>query len=177
MGAMIPRKPTAGEVLCLAAARAPWPASAMVFSFRSVPRSAAQNPFEPAEASYFVWSTGGSGTEMSLLFPFRPGMTELERFPTGYTNLWVMRRLGLWQGGGRVVSLPPGPASPDPYDKEKGQFYAFDAGQKPSHWRFPDGKRLYGFAAEAEAAAWCQEQAGQGRTMMLAQLLEDVYWH
>lgn len=112
---------------------------------------------------------------MSNLFSFCPGMTELEHFPMGYTSLWVMLRLGLWLGGERVVAGPQDRSVRSSLDR--GAFFAFDADQEPSHWRHPGGKSIYGYATEAEATDWCQEQARQGRTMMLAQLLDDIGWH
>lgn len=146
----------------------------MVFRFEAVRGSTSKKPFELSDANYFIWRTGGSGLVMSRLFRDRPGMTELEHFPMGYTNLWVMLRVGLWLNGKRVGSWPLDEAAGGFSDK--GRFYAFDATQKPSHWRhLEDGQSYYGFATEAEAAAWCDGQVGS--PLILAQLIEDVFWH
>jgi len=145
------------------------------FRFEAVPRATVHTPFEPSGSNYLIWRTGGSGLVMSRLFSFRPGMTELDHFPMGYTSLWVMLRLGLWIDGERVVSWPQDKGVQ--LTERQGGFYVFDADQEPSHWRHPGGKAIYGYSSEAEATEWCREQATQGRPLMLAQLLEDVGWH
>jgi hypothetical protein len=148
----------------------------MVFRFEAVRGSTPKNPFELSDARYFVWRTGGSGLVMSRLYVERPSLSELDHFEMGYTNLWVMLRVGLWLGGKREGTWPANEAAGSFSDK--GLFYAFDATQKPSHWRLlEDGETYYGFGSEAEGTAWCEDLARQGNPLMLAQLLEDVYWH
>lgn len=142
-----------------------------------VPRRA-PHPFEPADARFFVMSTGpGACTRLFATETSARDQDTLSlHFPMGYTNLWVLER-ALLRVGETVHRWPVAPSKVSP--KREGRFYIYgDDRSKLEYHHDRTGEYVLGFSEleEAEAALGDKELAGAS-AVVIARLIEDIYWH
>lgn len=101
----------------------------------------------------------------------------MEHFLTGHTNLWIMLRLARVTPRLRQERWPHD-ARAHGFD-DKGRFYLFDSQRRPDHtWSDAQGRTRYGFDRVQEALDWHRATPPPaGQTRIIAQLLDDLYWH
>lgn len=137
-----------------------------------VPAGAA-HPFEPDPARVFVRRTGNGA--FSRLFADPAPLRDLDflgqHFEMGYTNLWVLERALLRDASGRTHRWKLERMAPR---EREGRFYGYGDDGSTLEWR--DGTLGFGTCSEAEAALDDPALAG-ARAIVVARLLEDIYWH
>jgi hypothetical protein len=133
----------------------------------------APHPFEPAIARVFVRHTGQGA--LSRLFADPTPLRDLDflgrHFPMGYTNLWVLERAFLRDAAGRTHRWT---LDPMPSREREGRFYLYgDDGSRLEH----DGDTL-GWATAREAEAALGDPAlAKANAIVIARLVDDIYWH
>jgi hypothetical protein len=133
----------------------------------------APHPFEPAAARVFVRHTRFSAC--SRLFADPSPLRDLDflgrHFEMGYTNLWVLERALLRDATGRTHRWTLEPMTPR---EREGRFFLYgDDGSRLEH----HGDSL-GWATAREAEAALGDPAlAKADAIVVARLVEDIYWH
>jgi hypothetical protein len=133
------------------------------------------SPWEPSDLQFFILRTAGN--EMTTLVETaKEANAHLEMFPMGYTNLWIVRRVGLYLPTGMDIRYPDPPFH-SRYGGSVGRYFFW--GDKGSHvaWIQVGDKMELGFPDLASAEVYLKVHQKEGEKYVIGLCVEDHMWH
>ena len=131
-------------------------------------------PYTPHKWQYLIERTGG--TVLTTLVETKEiALSQIDVFEMGYTNLWILRRVGLYLHKQKPIRYPD-PEEKYSSDREGRYFIYGDQGSSVS-WVKEGPKQVLGYADPATAEPCLAEYQKPGENLIIVRLLEDIFWH
>lgn len=131
-------------------------------------------PYTPHKYQYLIERTGGS-VLTTLVETKEIALSQIEEFEMGYTNLWILRRVGLYLDKQKPIRYP------DPEEKyagdRLGRYYIYGNHGTSVSWVKEGSSSVMGYADRATAERCLDEYKKPGENLIIVRLLEDIYWH
>lgn len=133
------------------------------------------SPWSHGDNQHCILRTAGN--QLTTMVPtLKDALDNLEVFPMGYTNLWILCRVGLYLPAGVDLHYAI-PDAPRTWSAAIGRYFIWGDQGMHKAWVEEGEKSVLGFPDLASAEAFVHANKREGETYIIAMCMDDIMWH